>query len=325
METFKEYLKENQPIVYKTILNSFKNNKTSHAYIISGPKGSCALDLAMFMAQSYVCEDKDENNLACLECENCKKISSNKYADLKIFKGEQLTNDAVLSIQEEFSKSSVEKEGYRIYIVYLIENAPVSSLNKLLKFIEEPENNIKAIFTTNSTTSILPTIVSRCQVIKLKEYTVNELVSYLIENNVSEDDAYLVSRISNNAQTNLDIINSESYIKLKEVLETSLNYLQDKDKMFYVYMQNDIISKNTIERFDLYLDMLEVCFLEALIKKEDPNHESKFFNDQITKLSTTYENIENIILEISNTKISLITQGANKNLVFDKFLINVMR
>ena len=159
MNNTKSYLKEKQHIVFQVLKNSFKRKKTSHAYIISGSKGSPILDTAIFIAQSLVCSNKDENNLACECCVNCLKIKNNAYADYKIILGDELKTDVTLSIQDEFNKSSIENENVKIYIVHQIEKAPISSLNKLLKFIEEPTSNIVAIFTSNSVSSILTTIV----------------------------------------------------------------------------------------------------------------------------------------------------------------------
>ena len=176
----KSYLKEKQEVVYKTLKNSFKNNKTSHAYLISGAKGLPILQVAIFMAKSLICNHKDEDGFACLNCIHCKKVDDNSYADLKIISGEQLKTNEVMSLQEEFNKSPLEDGNVKVYIIDLIEKAPIASLNKLLKFIEEPSSNIVALFTTNSVDSILQTIVSRCQIIKLKELYSDDLVNYLI-------------------------------------------------------------------------------------------------------------------------------------------------
>ena len=116
MNNTKNYLKEKQHIVFQVLKNSFKREKTSHAYIISGSKGSPILDTAIFMAQSLVCLNKDENNLACEECINCQKIKNNGYADFKMFSGDQLKTDVTLSIQEEFNKSAIENENVKVYL-----------------------------------------------------------------------------------------------------------------------------------------------------------------------------------------------------------------
>ena len=75
---------------------------------------------------------------------------------------------------------------------------------------------------------------------------------------------------------------------------------------------------------ELFLDMLEVCLLEAVIKQEDKTHVSKFFDEQISTLSKNYNNIDHMIDDITQAKIDLLS-NANKSLVFDKLLINLLR
>ena len=325
MNNTKQYLKEKQHIVFQVLKNSFSRKKTSHAYIINGSKGSPILETATFIAQSLVCLNKDEHNLACQECVNCQKIQNNGYADFKVFNGDQLKTDVTLSIQEEFNKSAIESENVKIYIIHQIEKAPIASLNKLLKFIEEPTSNIVAIFTTNSVSSILPTIVSRCQVISLKEFMIKDLVEYLINNGVNESDAWLISKISNNAEQNLNVVKSEQFSIVKEVLESSLNNLSRNTDYFIVDFQINGL-KNLADNKDveLYLDMLEACLMEAIICKEDDSYVPHFYKSQVIIISKIFKHIDHMISDITNAKIELHS-NANKNLVFDKLLINLLR
>ena len=321
----KEYLINKQHIVYQVLKNSFKNKKTSHAYIISGSKGSPILDTAIFLAQSLVCLNKDENNLACEECINCQKIKNNAYVDYKLIEGVDLKNDVTLAIQDDFNKSSVENEDIKIYIINLIEKAPVASLNKLLKFIEEPNSNIIAIFTSNSVDSILQTIVSRCQTITLKEFMVSDLIEYLVNNNVSYEDAWLISKISNNAEKNLDLVNDVTFNVVKNQLANSLKHLGNKNDYFIVdFLVEGMKNLTENSSIELFLDMLEVCLLEAIIKQEDKEHKSVIFDEHISKISEKYQHIDHMIDDITKAKIDLLS-NANKNLVFDKLLINLLR
>lgn len=321
----KEYLINKQHIVYQVLKNSFKNKKTSHAYIISGSKGSPILDTAIFLAQSLVCLNKDENNLACEECINCQKIKNNAYVDYKLIEGVDLKNDVTLAIQDDFNKSSVENEDIKIYIINLIEKAPVASLNKLLKFIEEPNSNIVAIFTSNSVDSILQTIVSRCQTITLKEFMVSDLIEYLVNNNVSYEDAWLISKISNNAEKNLDLVNDVTFNVVKNQLANSLKLLGNKNDYFIVdFLVEGMKNLTENSSIELFLDMLEVCLLEAIIKQEDKEHKSVIFDEHISKISEKYQHIDHMIDDITKAKIDLLS-NANKNLVFDKLLINLLR
>lgn len=321
----KSYLKEKQEVVYKTLKNSFKNNKTSHAYLISGAKGLPILQVAIFMAKSLICNHKDEDGFACLNCIHCKKVDDNSYADLKIISGEQLKTNEVMSLQEEFNKSPLEDGNVKVYIIDLIERAPIASLNKLLKFIEEPSSNIVALFTTNSVDSILQTIVSRCQIIKLKELYSDDLVNYLISSSFARDDAYLIAKVSNDIEKSVNILNDPKYKDIKQLLKESLNYLKDKNDNFIINFQiKGFKILTTNDEYELFLDMLEACIMQALIKKEDSEYKLNFFNEEILKISKTYNHFDYMINDITNAKIDLVS-NANKNLVFDKLLINLLR
>lgn len=321
----KSYLKEKQEVVYKTLKNSFKNNKTSHAYLISGAKGLPILQVAIFMAKSLICNHKDEDGFACLNCIHCKKVDDNSYADLKIISGEQLKTNEVMSLQEEFNKSPLEDGNVKVYIIDLIERAPIASLNKLLKFIEEPSSNIVALFTTNSVDSILQTIVSRCQIIKLKELYSDDLVNYLISSSFARDDAYLIAKVSNDIEKSVNILNDPKYNDIKQLLKESLNYLKDKNDNFIINFQiKGFKILTTNDEYELFLDMLEACIMQALIKKEDSEYKLNFFNEEILKISKAYNHFDYMINDITNAKIDLVS-NANKNLVFDKLLINLLR
>lgn len=321
----KSYLKEKQEVVYKTLKNSFKNNKTSHAYLISGAKGLPILQVAIFMAKSLICNHKDEDGFACLNCIHCKKVDDNSYADLKIISGEQLKTNEVMTLQEEFNKSPLEDGNVKVYIIDLIERAPIASLNKLLKFIEEPSSNIVALFTTNSVDSILQTIVSRCQIIKLKELYSDDLVNYLISSSFARDDAYLIAKVSNDIEKSVNILNDPKYKDIKQLLNESLNYLKDKNDNFIINFQiKGFKILTTNDEYELFLDMLEACIMQALIKKEDSEYKLNFFNEEILKISKTYNHFDYMINDITNAKIDLVS-NANKNLVFDKLLINLLR
>ena len=219
----------------------------------------------------------------------------------------------------------MENEDIKIYIINLIEKAPVASLNKLLKFIEEPNSNIVAIFTSNSVDSILQTIVSRCQTITLKEFMVSDLIDYLVNNNVSYEDAWLISKISNNAEKNLDLVNDVTFNVVKNQLANSLKHLGNKNDYFIVdFLVEGMKNLTENSSIELFLDMLEVCLLEAIIKQEDKEHKSVIFDEQISKISEKYQHIDHMIDDITKAKIDLLS-NANKNLVFDKLLINLLR
>lgn len=325
MENIKKYLEENQPIVYKIINNTFKNKKNTHAYIINGSKGAPLLSVAQFIAQSLICENHHEDNLACLECLNCKRIENETYADCLYYHGEDLKKDQVLFIQREFNKSAIENANVQIYIISEIEKAPVASLNKLLKFIEEPQANIVAIFTTHSLSSILPTIISRCQVITLKQFSFHDLKTQMINScpNSSIDDINLICKVSNDLERNIKIINDENFPLLKEILIESLKFISNKSDMYIVYMDTQGLSKlQEMNYSDMYLDMLEATFMEALIKKSNDDEET-FLEPYISNLAKSRKNLDKKIIDIMIAKQELLS-NSNVQLLYDKLFIKLL-
>ena len=75
---------------------------------------------------------------------------------------------------------------------------------------------------------------------------------------------------------------------------------------------------------ECYLDMLETCLLQALIKKEDQQYELEFFNEEISLIAKKYQYIDQMIFDITTAKIDLLS-NANSNLLFDKLLINLLK
>ena len=108
------------------------------------------------------------------------------------------------------------------------------------------------------------------------------------------------------------------------MLTKSLSYLQDKDDYFIKYVLVDVTKELEDDELDLYLDMLEMCLFEALIKKEDANYVSEFFDEYLENIKNKYNRIDLMIGDITKAKIELLS-FANKNLVFDKLLINLTR
>ena len=161
----KELLEKQQPIVYRALDNACKTNRISSAYLFTGPYGTPKYEAAVLLAQSILCEKK--NGLACEECNTCRRVREGTYADMMILDGkdESISKEMIDGIQEKFSKTALEENGQRIYIIKNAENATISAQNSMLKFLEEPGSGVTAILTTDNVNRMLPTIISRCTVL----------------------------------------------------------------------------------------------------------------------------------------------------------------
>ena len=158
-----------QKNVYKILKNAMEKNKISHAYLLESNGYKNALSLALAFAKALFCPHQYTNNKECKNCSQCKNIDENNFIELKIIEpdGMWIKKEQLDNLQKEFSMKSVVSNK-KIYIINHADKLNVSSANTILKFLEEPSENIIAILITDNLYQIMDTILSRCQILSLQ-------------------------------------------------------------------------------------------------------------------------------------------------------------
>ena len=158
----KENLKAHQKIAYRILENALLKDNVAHAYLFCGEKGTPKLEAAYLLVQSLVCEEK---GLACETCDACLRVLHGGYSDLLVVDGtkQSIKKSDIQRIKDYFAKSKVEAKGKKAYILNGIENATNEAMNALLRFLEEPSDDIVAILICEDEEHVLETIRSRCQ------------------------------------------------------------------------------------------------------------------------------------------------------------------
>lgn len=136
----------------------FNKQNIRHAYLLESEDYNKVITIAKKIFLEF---NTEINNIEYL-------LEGNNYPDLKIIEpdGQWIKKEQVTNLKNEFKiKSAFNNK--RIYIIKNAENLNKSSANTMLKFLEEPEDNIIALLITNNKTKVLETIVSRCQYINL--------------------------------------------------------------------------------------------------------------------------------------------------------------
>lgn len=156
----------------KILNNCLKNNYFVHAYLIEVDNYEDDFYYVLTLVKALLCENKnisDVDGLNCNNCNICSLIDSDNYPDLYIIEGDDSTikKEQIIKLEDEFKNTSL-LQNKRIYIIKESEKMNDSSSNTLLKFLEEPNDNIVAILLTKDRYKLLPTIISRCQIISLK-------------------------------------------------------------------------------------------------------------------------------------------------------------
>lgn len=260
-----KYLKEKQNVVYQTFFNALNTAHLSHAYLLVGEQGTPLLEVATYLAKSLVCDSP--NPLACEHCLTCLRIDDGNYADLIIIDGALRTikKEDVQVIEERFETSAVESKGKMIYIINHVENMTQEAINALLKFLEEPSDNIFAFLTCENESRVLSTIVSRSQTMHLKSIDKSIIKTEAIELGVNEEDAELLCNFFNNAELIKEKETDADFINAKDCLLSTIDALQKNNNLAFVQIHQEVTPNiKTKESARYYHDMLTIVFQDLL-------------------------------------------------------------
>ena len=325
-----KYLETKQPIIYRTFVRSLQNKHLSHAYLLSGSPGTPLLDVAKYLAKSILCDDPDP--LACNNCITCMRVDDNNYPDFIVLNGakKSIQKEEVQDIETQFEKTAFETKGIMIYILHLVENMSVQAINSILKFLEEPENNIYAFLTTNNENNVLPTIISRCQLLRLKLVDRKEVINDAINLNVPKDDAELLSYFYNDGELIYDILNDkdekENFDDAKKAFTEFLEALQKEDKREAIYFaQTSIIPLvKTKESARFFLDMLVEAFEDIFNIQHGKAPMLESYDTILRTLSEKLTHVDESLIEILKDR-NLINLNVNTSLLMDHLVFSIIK
>ena len=160
------------------ITSAINNGKVSHAYIIEGDELSNKADFAVSFAKALLCTDAP--GVGCDKCRSCRMISEGTYRDIYQIAGDErsVKDKDVELIQERLARMPIERSvdmgGRNIAIVDNADTMTSRAQNRILKTLEEPYPGTVIMLLSENGDMLLPTIRSRCQVIRLYDFDNSE-------------------------------------------------------------------------------------------------------------------------------------------------------
>ncbi|HCB00822.1 MAG TPA: DNA polymerase III subunit delta' [Anaerolineae bacterium] len=170
-----------------------------HAYLLSGSPGIGKRTLALRLAQALNCEKPISAGTPCFTCRTCKQIDSMAHPDLTIIQAETeggtLKVEQVRDIQRTLNLKPYQSP-YRVAIFLRFHEANANAANALLKTLEEAPSHAILILTAENPEQLLPTINSRCEILRLRPLPIEAITNDLIGKGLDEDRARLLAHIS---------------------------------------------------------------------------------------------------------------------------------
>ncbi len=310
-----------QKEIKKKLIKQVLSSKIPHALLFNGMSGYGSLPLALAYTQYVFCENKSQTD-SCGECKSCKRVNELQHPDLhfsypcvstisklsdyylsdwrEIVKQKKYFDlyDWIKKIDPkerkpfiyvEESQSIIKKlalksfeGGYKIMLIWSIEEMNLHCSNKLLKILEEPQEKTIFILVSKSIETILPTIISRVQVVNVPRVEQEPFVRYLIKHqNMGEAPAnskygYTQGDFLQLRDNELDANQFEQFVKLmrfcykKDVIEMlkwaeeMSEYSKEQQKIFLQYslhlFRQSILNNYQVE-MDLQVSEKEKAFL----------------------------------------------------------------
>ena len=232
-----------QPKVMMMLQNSILKNRVAHAYLFEGDKGTGKNDISHIFAKSLLCEAPISHYEPCEECRNCKRITSGNHPDVHYIEREGLSikKEQIKSLQEEFAMKSVEANR-KVYMIAGADKMSVSAANSLLKFLEEPFSDTVAILMTEQGQRILPTILSRCQVLAFTSLSPENVKQKLMEQGLSLQQASVISQITQNLEEGLTLSRDEWFVQAQKIVVKLYEVLKQNPMKALIYLQTDWFS-----------------------------------------------------------------------------------
>ena len=320
-----EYLEKYQPTIYKTFVNAKSEEKLSHAYLLSGSIGMPLKETAMYLAKSLLCDEP--NPLACEKCITCLRIDEGNYPDVRVFDGSEgrIKKEDVQRIIGSFDKSALEDKGIMIYVIHLVENMTSVAVNALLKFLEEPGRNVFAFLTTENESKVLPTIISRTQVLRFREIDRQEIINNAEIAGVLLEDAELLSGFYNDSDTIKNVAESDEYKVAKQALDDQISaILISPDDAIFTCQRLIVPQIKTYDIARLYIKMLAEIFKDLLNLSVNNTITLKSYDNILHELLGHLSNIDKSLLIIL-TSLNRLDININIPLLLDHIIYEITK
>ncbi|EKN62437.1 DNA polymerase III subunit delta' [Neobacillus bataviensis LMG 21833] len=293
-----DQLEELQWTVLRMLKNSLLKNRVAHAYLFEGMRGTGKREVSLLLTKALFCESLIDGYKPCESCNNCRRINNGNHPDIHLIEPEGLSIkvDQIRNLQAEFSKKGVESSR-KVYIIVHADKMSVSASNSLLKFLEEPSPGTVAFLLTEQLQQLLPTILSRCQILAFHPLAPQVMVKQLVENGVEPVKAPLLAHLTNNLDEALKLNVDEWFAQAQKIVVKLYEVLRKNPLEAMVTLQGDWFphfkDKEQIQRG---LDLLLLIFKDLLYIQLDKQEQIVFIEES--------ERLKQFALQTSGRRLS---------------------
>lgn len=296
--------------------SALERHQVSHAYILTGEAGMGRKTLANAFAMALQCEGGDAK--ACGACHSCRQFVSGNHPDVIYVRHEKPGTISVGDVREQIINNvdiRPYSSPYKIYIVDQAELLNVQAQNALLKTIEEPPEYVIIFLLTTNSEAFLPTILSRCTILKLKPLYDQVIKSYLKEHEkISDHQADVCAAFARgNLGKAVALASSEEFARMQEIVLGLLTRVKDMEIREMIAALKEMKESNL--NIGDCLDFMQLWYRDVLMFKATRDTSMFIFKEEYKYIKeiadhSSFDGIEKILKAIEKAGVRL---NANVN------------
>jgi len=266
-----KYLYEEQPQVLEQLHNMVMKGHVPHALIFYGEKSTSKKDVARefskMLYEKFFNTDIENYKLHHL-------IEIDEHPNIKFIKRDSKSSITIDYAREIINDSSMYSE-YEGPIIYIFEDADYfnsSSINSILKFVEEPKDNTYIIFIVNNLNNLLPTIQSRSILINFKPLDKKAVLDKLLKEGLDQDVLKALTEYRQNEEEVLKLYNDQKYIDIYNFIIDLINEPFEKNGSLVLSFNESYKQIKDPDYQEFYISLLVFMFEDILrLKRNDDN------------------------------------------------------
>ena len=318
-----------QEVVAKTLKQAVEQEKISHAYLFSGPRGTGKTSVAKIFAKAMNCPNQVDGE-PCNNCYICQAVTEGSLED--VIEMDAASNNGVDEIREIRDKSTYSPSlaRYKVYIIDEVHMLSTGAFNALLKTLEEPTQNVVFILATTELHKIPATILSRVQRFEFKSIRTQDITAHIHhilekENISSEPDAVeiIARRAEGGMRDALSILDQALSLTQGNALTTAISEeitgtisLSALDDYVAALSQQDVLKaldslnllfENGKSMTRFVTDLLQYLrdLLVVQTGGENTHHSPVFMDNLALSQESLFEMIRIATVSLANMKASL--------------------